>query len=114
MIRTLKSRFQKTTLEINVKGVNLDNLYLNIALKGSKVIKNIVISGQYTLYNLTIYVLKKVSIHMTGTIVATLSVNKAYGNVVNFLEKFFLIKLSVSAAETIAKESSQEYEDFYD
>jgi len=51
--------------------------------------------------------------YFLSELVATLSVNKAYGNAVNFLEKFFSIKLSVSAAETIAKESSQEYEDFY-
>jgi len=42
-----------------------------------------------------------------------LTVNKPYGNVVNFIKKFFFIKLSVSAAETIVEGSSEEYGMFF-
>ena len=51
--------------------------------------------------------------YFLSELISTLSVNKAYGNVVKFLGNFFSIKLSVSAAETIVKESSQEYEKYY-
>jgi hypothetical protein len=43
-----------------------------------------------------------------------LDVNGAYLEGVKILEKFFGLKLSVSAAETISKESAQGYEDYYD
>jgi hypothetical protein len=38
-------------------------------------------------------------------LVSTLTVNRAYGDVVSFLNRYFFIKLSVSAAETIVDDS---------
>lgn len=46
-------------------------------------------------------------------LVSTHTVNRAYGDVVSFLNRYFFIKLSVSAAETIVDDSLNEYEDYY-
>jgi len=51
--------------------------------------------------------------YFLSEIVSTLSVNRAYGNVIEFLKRYFFIKLSVSAAETIVDGSSKEYEEYY-
>ncbi|KPA17958.1 hypothetical protein MHK_001829, partial [Candidatus Magnetomorum sp. HK-1] len=51
--------------------------------------------------------------YLLSELASTLAVNKAYGNVVYFLKKFFSINLSVSAAETIVDGSSNEYEEYY-
>ena len=45
--------------------------------------------------------------------VSTLSVNRSYGNVIEFLKRYFFIKLSVSAAEKKVDGSSKEYEEYY-
>lgn len=42
-----------------------------------------------------------------------LNINGAYGNAAELLKKFFGLKLSVSALETISNESSDQYEDYY-
>ena len=51
--------------------------------------------------------------YFLSEITSTLAVNKAYGNAVNFLKKYFYVKLSVSAAETIVEGTSKEYEEYY-
>ncbi|MFQ5981709.1 MAG: ISKra4 family transposase [Candidatus Heimdallarchaeota archaeon] len=43
-----------------------------------------------------------------------LNVNNAYGDTVAFLKKFLGLKLSVSAVETISKDSATEYEAYYE
>jgi hypothetical protein len=43
-----------------------------------------------------------------------LNINGAYENASGLLEKFFGVKLSISALETISSESSERYEDYYD
>jgi len=43
-----------------------------------------------------------------------LNINGAYENASGLLKKFFGIKLSISASETISSESSERYEDYYD
>jgi hypothetical protein len=51
--------------------------------------------------------------YFLSELVSTLTVNRAYGDVVSFLKRYFFIKLSVSAAETIVDDSSNEYEEYY-
>jgi len=43
-----------------------------------------------------------------------LNINGAYGNTSELLKKFFGLKLSISALETISGESADRYEDYYD
>ncbi|MCK5507762.1 MAG: ISKra4 family transposase, partial [Desulfobacterales bacterium] len=43
-----------------------------------------------------------------------LDINGAYENASGLLKKFFGVKLSISASETISSESSERYEDYYD
>jgi hypothetical protein len=43
-----------------------------------------------------------------------LNINGAYENTAELLKKFFGVKLSISASETISSESSESYEDYYD
>ena len=43
-----------------------------------------------------------------------LNINGAYGNASELLKKFFNVRLSVSALETISEESSDLYEDYYE
>ena len=43
-----------------------------------------------------------------------LNINTAYGDTIAFLEKFLGVKLSVSAIETISKESALHYEAYYE
>ncbi|MDL1962984.1 MAG: hypothetical protein LWW98_01385 [Deltaproteobacteria bacterium] len=43
-----------------------------------------------------------------------LNINGAYENASELLKKFFGVKLSISASETISSESSDRYEDYYD
>ena len=43
-----------------------------------------------------------------------LNINSAYENTAELLKKFFGVKLSVAALETISSESSESYEDYYD